>query len=134
MIQIQFATTVNVVGGPTLALGGPGQFDSYTFASVTLDEATGAAESRTVELMPTAGTVDLLAIRVRAQPGQPATVTVVPTNGANSGEEVEVERALLVANPGVLAALVDGGPRSVTVKNLTAQPVDVDILAGRATA
>src|SRR5688500_511045 len=131
MVEVQVTATVKVVGGPTVSVGTSLTPEAYTFARIKLSEAGGAEESAEVPLLPDDGTVSLLAINVRPPQGEPGTITVEPANGTETGEAVEVKGTLLVANSGVLAALVKGGPRSLTLKNLGEQPVDIDILTGR---
>jgi len=56
-------------------------------------------------------------------------VTVTPTNGGTDGDDLTVDGALLVANASVLAGLVAGGPRTLTVTNTETTPASVEIVA-----
>jgi hypothetical protein len=82
-----------------------------------------------VALLPEGGTVVLLAVNARTAGGAAATVTLTATNGS-ADAELSVIGTLLIANAGVLAALVTDGPRSVTVKNTEPESVTVDIITG----
>lgn len=126
MVQVSVTASVKVAGGPTITVGTALNPTSYTFAATTLD--AGAEEE--LALLPDGGTVTLLALTARAGGGASAAVAVVPSNGTDDGAEIVVPGTLLVANPGVLAALVDGGPRSLTVRNDGAAAVTVEVLTG----
>jgi len=52
-----------------------------------------------------------------------------PSNGATAGDDLTVEGSLLVANASVLAGLVAGGPRTLTVTNTETTPTHVEVLA-----
>ncbi|MGY1708336.1 hypothetical protein ACI8AC_02375 [Geodermatophilus sp. SYSU D00758] len=126
---VSLNAAVRVEGGPTLALGASLQPETYTMSTVSID----GNQSADVALLPDAGTVILLGLRARhvsgEQAGKSATVTVTPKNGDESGTGISVAGALVVANAGVLAALVENGPRALTIANAGAEPVVVDILA-----
>lgn len=126
MVQVTVTAALKVAGGPTLPLSGTLEPQSYTFASVTVDPAAGAS----VDLLPEGGTVVLLGVSCRLPGGKPATVELTPANGGTDGTAFDVDGALLIVTPGVLAALVTGGPRSLTVKNEGTEPVTVDVLTG----
>jgi hypothetical protein len=128
MVQVSMTTSVKVEGGPSVPLGTTIQPESYTFASVTLGPTAGADATQDVALLPPEGVPVLLAVRAWTTTGA-AQVTVTPKNGAKSGPTVHVDGVLLVAGADILAALVDKGPRSVTVANPGSQAVTVDILA-----
>ena len=130
MVQVTVTASVKVAGGPTVPLGATLEPQSYTFASVTLDATGGTDPEKTVDLLPDGGDVVLLAISARGVDSKPASVALTPTNGATDGDELTVVGTLLVANSGVLAALVPGGPRTVTLTNTAAAPVTVDLLVG----
>jgi hypothetical protein len=128
MVQVSMTTSVKVDGGPSLPLGTTIQPESYTFASVDLDPAGGPDDEQDVALLPAEGVPVLLAVRARTPTGA-AKVTVTPKNGEETGPTVHVDGVLLVAGADLLAALVEKGPRSVTVANPNGQTVTVDILA-----
>ncbi len=129
MVQVQLTAQLRVQGGPTLAVGTSLDPESYVYASVTLDAAGGAAATQELPLLPADGTVLLLAVSAHLANGTAAAVTVTPTNGATTGDPLEVEGTLVVAHAGVLSALVADGPRSLTLENAAATPVVVDVLA-----
>lgn len=128
MVQVSVTMSVKVDGGPSLPLGTTIQPESYSFASVTVDPAGGAEDEQDVALLPPEGVPVLLAVRARTAAGA-AKVTVTPKNGTKAGPTLHVDGVLLVTGADVLAALVEKGPRSVTVANSNDQPVTVDILA-----
>jgi len=130
MVQVTVTASVKVAGGPTVPLGATLEPQSYTFASVTLDATGGTDPEKTVDLLPDGGEVVLLAISARGPDGKPSSVALTPSNGATDGDELTVAGTLLVANAGVLAAIVTGGPRTVTLTNATAAAVTVDLLIG----
>ncbi len=132
MVQVQVTATVKVAGGPTVPATVSLSPDTYAFGSVHLDAAGGAAEAADVALLPDGGDVSLLAINVRPTSGDARSVTVVPKHDGDTGDALTVDGSLLVANAGVLAALVTGSPRTLTITNLAAVEVDVDVLAARA--
>jgi hypothetical protein len=103
---------------------------SYTFASVSLDKAGDANPTQSVDLLPDGGTVVLLGLNARASTGQPAEITVTPSSDAGDGDAITVDGTLVVANSGVLGALVSGGPRSLTLTNDGTEAVTVDVLTG----
>jgi hypothetical protein len=119
---------VRVKGGPTLALGLTLEPESYTVATVIVE----AGESAEVALLPGAGTVALLGLRARtatgANAGRPAAVEVTPQNGTEEGAAFPVLGTLVVANAGVLAALVTQGPRTLGVKNTETEAVELEVL------
>lgn len=129
MVQLTVTASVRVAGGPTLPVSTTLEPQSYTYATVILD-ATGAGASRTIDLLPDGGTVVVLALSAKSGDGNGADVKITPANGAETGDEFVVDGTLVVANPGVLAALVAGGPRTVVVKNEGPTAVTVEILTG----
>ena len=129
MVQVSVSATVSVEGGPMLPVGLEAEPDSYVVSGAELDAAGGADASAEIPLLPDSGTVTLLAISSRGADGSPATVTVTPTNGATDGDDLTVDGALLVANASVLAGLVSGGPRTLTVTNTETTPATVEIVA-----
>jgi hypothetical protein len=128
MVQVSVNALVKVASGPNLSLRSNLEPESYTMASVDLEAAGATPTEEEVPLLPDAGTVTLLAVRARTTAGADAEVSLTPSNGGNDGDELTVAGTLMVANAGVLAALVDGGPRSLTVRNAGDEPVTVDIL------
>jgi hypothetical protein len=130
MVQVTVTASVKVAGGPTLPLSTSLEPLTYTFGSIALDAAGGPDDNRTIDLLPDGGTVTLLGISARTASGGPAAVTMTPSGGGADGDDIAVTGTLLVPNPGVLAALVAGGPRSVTLTNTEAEPVTVDVLTG----
>jgi hypothetical protein len=129
MVQVSLTALVKVAGGPTWSMASTFTPESYTVASVALDAAAGGTPAEEeVPLLPDDGTVTVLAIRARGAAGADAEVTVMPSNGGTDGDELTVSGTLVVANVGVLSALVSGGPRKLTVKNAAADPVTVDVL------
>lgn len=130
MVQVTVTAALKVAGGPTLQLSTTLEPRSYTFAAVTLGAVgTGDAE-QSVDLLPDGGTVVLLGIAARTSGGKAATVTLTPVNGTTNGDPFDVDGALLVGTPGVLAVMVAGGPRSLTLANKAAESVAVEILTG----
>jgi hypothetical protein len=128
MVEVSVTASVKVAGGPTVPLGTTLNPESYTYASVDLD--ADATTEHQVDLLPIAGTVVLLALVVKnpAGPAGPtAAVSVTPVNGAKKGSPLTIDGPLLIANDGVLAALVAGGPRTLTMKNTGAVPVTVEV-------
>jgi hypothetical protein len=130
MVQVTVTAALKVDGGPTLPLSSVLEPQSYTFASVVLDAAGGAHPERTVDLLPDGGTVVVLGVAARTAAGKAAPVTLTATHGNKSGTAFELGGTLLVAASGVLAAMVDGGPRSLKLKNGGAAAVTVDVLTG----
>jgi hypothetical protein len=131
MVHVTVTASVKVDGGPVVPLGTELDPQSYTYASVALDAAGGTDAEKQVDLLPDGGTVVLLGLSIKDPAGKPAPVVVTPANGATSGEAFDVGGTLLVASPGVLKALVDDGPRSVTLKNEGTAAVTVEVLTGR---
>jgi hypothetical protein len=129
MVQVQLTAQLKVQGGPALTVGSTLDPESYTFASVVLDAAGGAAAEQDVPLLPDGGAVVLLAASAHLADGKGAPVTLTPKNGATAGDPLTIDSTLVVAHAGVLAALVAGGPRSLTCKNEGPAPVTVDVLA-----
>jgi hypothetical protein len=129
MVEVSVTASVKVLGGPTLPVSASLDPDSYTVAALTLGPAGAAEEEQTVALLPEGGTVVLLAVNARTAGGTAATVTLTAKNGSAEAE-LGVIGTLLIANAGVLAALVTDGPRSVTVKNTESDSVTVDIITG----
>lgn len=129
MVQVQFTAQLRVQSGPAMAVGTTIDPESYVFASVTLDAAGGADDEQEIPLLPDDGTVLLLALNAHLASGTAADVTLTPGNGGTWGDPLEVDGTFVVAHPGVLSALVAGGPRSVRVSNAGADPVVVDLLA-----
>jgi hypothetical protein len=129
MVQVQPTPTLKVQRGPLLAVGSTLDPESYVFASVELDASGGADATQVVPLLPDDGSVVLLALRAHRADGTSAKVTVTPQNGTTSGTAVEVDGTLLVAHPTVLGALVNDGPRTVSLTNAGDAPVTVDVLA-----
>jgi hypothetical protein len=130
MVQVTVTAALKVAGGPTLSLSSTLEPQSYTFASVVLDAAGGAHADQSVDLLPDGGTVVLLGVAARTSGGKAATVALTPANGTTDGDPFDVDGTLLVATPGVLAALVSGGPRSLKISNAGAEAVTVDVLTG----
>jgi hypothetical protein len=129
MVDVSVTASVQVRGGPVVSLAATLDPESYAYAALDLGPAGGAEESAEVNLLPAEGEPVLLALAARTTTGAAAGVTVTPTNGTDSGDTIEVDGQLLVANAGALAALVDGGPRTFTVANREAEAVSVEILA-----
>lgn len=132
MTKVTVSAWVKVKDGPNLALSTELDPETVVQASVVLDEAGGTAPSKTAELLASGGKASVLALSATGADGKPADVTVVPTNGGDTGDPLAVTGALLLANEAVLAGLVTGGPRSLTLTNAGAQIVTVDIIAARA--
>lgn len=130
MVQVTVTAALKVAGGPTLPLSSTLQPQSYTFASVALDAAGGADDEQSVDLLPEGGRVVLLGVAARNPAGKAATVTLTPANGATEGDPFDVDGTLLVTTPGVLAALVTDGPRSLKIANTGTEAVIVDVLTG----
>ena len=130
MVLVTVTASVAVAGGPTLSVGAPLEPQSYTYATVTLDAAGGPHPSHVVALLPDGGTVVLLAVSATTAKGAVADVRLKPSHGSTDGTELTVEGTLLLANPGVLAALVSGGPRTLTLTNPGTEAVTVKILTG----
>jgi hypothetical protein len=128
MVQVTVTASVKVAGGPALTLSTTLDPLAYTFASVALDASGGTNDDEKADLLPNGGTVALLGVSARTISGKPATVTLTPSNGATNGEALTLDGTLLVANAGVLAALVNGGPRSLTLVNTEAEAVTIDLL------
>lgn len=131
MVTIDLAASIRVSGGPALPLTTAIDPDSYTAARLELEPAGAPADADVAELalLPEASDVVLLGIRVRHEDGSSASVEVVPRNGATDGDTLTVDGALLIANAGVLLALVAGGPRTLEVRNTGTEPVAVDVIA-----
>jgi hypothetical protein len=132
MTRVTVSAWVKVKDGPNLAISTELDPETVVQASVVLDEAGGAAPEKTAELLASGGSAAVLALSSTGADGKPAAVTVVPKNGAEEGDPIAVGGALLVANSAVLAALVTGGPRALTLTNAGPQKVTVDIIAARA--
>ncbi len=130
MVTITLDAILKVGAGPVLPVGSVLEPDSYSFATVHLAAAGGAdgADTFELKLLPADNDVVLLGIRARQDDGGPATVRVTPKN-VEPGTEIEVRGALVVASRGVLAKLVAGGPRTLTLVNKAEVPVTVDVLA-----
>jgi hypothetical protein len=128
MVAVSVSATVSVADGPLLPVNTKLSADSYSVANVTLGPAGSGTETEEIPLLPGAGTVTLLAVRATSG-SAPAAVTVTPTNGATDGDPIDVAGVLLVANAGVLEALVAGGPRTVTITNVAAAATVVDVIA-----
>ena len=124
MVQVTVTAALKVAGGPTLPLNGVLEPQSYTFASVVVEPAA----EETVELLPQGGDVELLGVAARLPNGKPATIELTP----GTGTAFDVVGSLLIVTPGVLSALVTGGPRSLKLKNDGTEPVTVDVLTGLA--
>lgn len=131
MTTVSVSTWVKVKDGPDLATSTEFEPEVVTQAQVSLDAAGGAAAEKTVELLASGGSVSLLALSASTSDNEPAEITVTPVNGADSGTPIAVTGALLVANSGVLAGVVAGGPRSLTLTNGTDRGVTVDVIAAR---
>ena len=127
MVKVTVNAGLAVEAGPTLSLNTVVRPDSYSVASVPLT-GSGAGATAEVPLLPVAGTVVLLALPAYQSSGQPATVTVTPRNGTEAGAPLTVVGTLLLTNAQVLTALVDGGPRSLTLANPGSSPITVDVL------
>jgi hypothetical protein len=130
MVHVAVTATAKVTGGPTMPLNSSIDPLTYSVAEVVLTATGQAGAAHEVDLLPEDGTVILLAVSARTAGGLPAAITVLPQNKGDHGPELAVPGTLLVSNPGVLGALVDGGPRTVTVTNTTNESVTVSILAG----
>lgn len=128
MVTVSVSATVSVADGPVLPVGGQVLADSYAVAEVTLGAVGSGTESAEIALLPGAGTVTLLALRAFAD-ASPATLTVIPSNGATDGDQLDVAGVLLVANASVLEALVAGGPRTLTVTNTEAAEAAVQVVS-----
>jgi hypothetical protein len=132
MVEVSVTASVKVAGGPTVPLGTTLEPESYTYASVDLDAGTASTPKELV-LLPGDGEVVLLALVAKKRggttAGAPATVTITPKSGTKSGSDLTVDGTLLIANAGVLVALVAGGPRALTVNNADTDPVTVDVIA-----
>jgi hypothetical protein len=131
MVKVSLTALVRVAGGPTMPLEADLSPLSYSVASVelpaTVDPETPSSGS--VPLLPAGGTVTLLSVRARTGSGKDATVTVAFADDAESVSALTVNGMLLVSNADVLARMVAGGPRQLTVRNSAAEHVVVDILA-----
>lgn len=132
MTKVNVTAWVKVAGGPNLSTGLDIEPEAVVQSVVVLAEAGGADDEKTAELLPAAGDVTLLALSARTASGAAATITLTPRNGTEVGDAIDVPGVLVVANAGVLAALVAGGPRSLTLANNGAAPVTVTIIAARA--
>ncbi|MFJ8579384.1 hypothetical protein [Micromonospora sp. NPDC093277] len=130
MVQVTVTAALKVAGGPTLPLSSTLQPQSYTFASVALNATGGAGDEQSVDLLPDGGTVVLLGVAAHTPGGKAAAVTLTPVNGTTEGEPFGIDGTLLIATPGVLAALVDGGPRSLKFANAGTESVIVEVLTG----
>lgn len=130
MVKVTVTAALKVDGGPTLPLSTTLEPQSYTFASVTLQAAGDDDAEKTVDLLPDGGNVVLLGVSSRTTAGKAAPVTLTAKHGDDSGDAFELDGTLLVATPGVLSALVDGGPRALVLKNESAGAVTVDVLTG----
>ena len=129
MVQVSVSATVSVTDGPIVPVGAELSPDSYVVAEATLDPAGGANESAELALLPLTGTVTLLALSARAEDGNPATVSITPSNDGTDGPVLEVAGSLLIANASVLAGLVAGGPRTLTVTNIETTATSVEVVA-----
>ncbi|MDP5181570.1 hypothetical protein QOZ88_02885 [Blastococcus sp. BMG 814] len=131
MVEVSLTALVKVTGGPSMPLEATLLPLSYSVASVDLPAAADpeTPSSTTVPLLPDDGTVTLLSVRARTGSGTEATVTVTPTGGPEPDPVLTVNGMLLVSNADVLARIVTGGPRELTIGNAAAEPVVVDILA-----
>jgi hypothetical protein len=131
MTKVNVSTWVKVKDGPDLSSSIELDTETVTQAHVTLDAADGDEPEKTVELLATGGSVSLLALSVVDEDNKPAEITMTPANGSDTGTAITVTGALLVANSGVLANLVPGGPRSLTLTNDGTACVTVDVIAAR---
>jgi hypothetical protein len=127
MVMVTVTTSVKVADGPTLPLNATLEPESYTYAAVELDAKGGTNAQHKVPLLPVDGVVVLLAVSAHTASGDPATLTVTATNGSNS-KDLTVEGTLVLANGSALAALVTGGPRTVTLKNDGTEAVSAQII------
>ncbi|MER5384423.1 hypothetical protein ABT040_29870 [Streptomyces sp. NPDC002688] len=127
--------------GPALSLASELATESYVVATVTL-EPNG---SHTVPLVPQDATPVLLAVQANTASGSPTTVSILSNpsvhavaQGASRTEDdtaheasedgwIKVEGTLLINGADVLKGL--GTPRSLSIKNTTAEPATVDILS-----
>jgi hypothetical protein len=132
MTKVTVSAVVKAKAGPSLAISTELDPETVVQAAVELDEAGGTAPSKTIELLAAGGKATVLALSAQGADGKPAAVTVVPRNGGDTGDPIAVTGALLVANESVLAALVTGGPRAITLTNAGTQKVTVDVIAARA--
>ncbi|MPV37305.1 hypothetical protein [Georgenia subflava] len=130
MVRVLVTATVKASGGPSLDVGGVLEPESYTFAGQALGPAGGDDDEQVVPLLPDGGAVALLALAARRGDGSAARVQVTPAGPTATGTAFEVDGALFLPGAGVLAALVEGGPRSLTLTNHTDVPVTVEILTG----
>ena len=129
MVKCTVQASVAVAAGPTFVLNCVIEPDSYTAAQVQL-AGQGNSATATLPLLPDPGEVVLLAIKATQANGEPGQVKVTPQSGAKNGAELEVDGSLLVSNRGVLAALVEGGPRVLVLANGSSTPIVVDVLTG----
>jgi hypothetical protein len=127
MVQVSVTASVQVAGGPTMALGTTIGPDLYAFASEDVD----AQHDPTVNLLPDGGSVVLFAVNALTRTGDPASVTITPVHAGHAdGPSITVEGSLVVANKDVLAVLMADGPRSVKLHTESADAVTVDVLVG----
>lgn len=132
MTKVNVSAWVKVKDGPNLSLGSELEPETVAQSTVVLDAAGGTAPEKTADLLAAGGTAVLVALSAKTADGKPAEITVTPVNGSDEGDPVIVTGSLVVANAGVLGALVNGGPRALTLTNAGAAPVTVEIIAGRA--
>jgi hypothetical protein len=130
MVQVTLSAQLQVAGGPTLPLSHSLEPETYAVTTSLLAAAPSGGETKvTVPLLPPQGTVVLLALRARSADSSPADVDVVLVNAAKKSDQVAVSGSLLLVGAGVLAALVDGGPRALDLTNKKPVPVTVDVLS-----
>lgn len=130
MVKVLVTASVKVTGGPTLPVSTTLEPTSYTFGSVELSAAGGDGDSDDLPLLPDGGEVAFLALNVVQDGGRPGRIDVKAVNGTTEGATVAVDGALFVSGPGLLVALVAGGPRTLTLTNLEDGPVTVAVLTG----
>lgn len=132
MTKVTVSAWVKVKDGPNLSLSSELAPETVAQATVVLDAAGGDAPEKTADLLAPGGRAVLVALTAKTADGRPAEITVTPVNGSDEGDPLSVNGSLVVADPGVLGALVDGGPRALTLTNAGSAAVTVDIIAARA--
>jgi hypothetical protein len=129
MVHVSVKASVQITGGPTLPVDATLESDSYTVASAQLGAANDTGASHTVDLLPAqGGHVKLLALNAQTSKGAGAKVSMTPAQGSTTGKPIAVDGTLLISSVGALEAFVEGGPRSLALKNNESEAVTVDIL------
>ncbi|MGC0273302.1 hypothetical protein ACO0LV_09935 [Pseudactinotalea sp. Z1739] len=132
MTKVTVSTWVTVKDGPRLSLSNEIEPETVAQSTLQLDEAGGTAPEQTAELLASGGRAVLLALTARTAGGEAAEVTLRPVNGSDTGDPLPVSGGFAAASPGLLDALVTGGPRSIVVTNTGSEKVTVRIVAARA--